>query len=705
MMDEKITAKHLKRLAIVYVRQSSPGQVRNNVESYRVQLSLKQRAIELGWDEARIRIIQHDQGKSATRPGMRSGFDEMLQLVRAGEAGIVFASEVSRWARNNLESNLLVHYCAVLGAVLGDESNVWDPTLPEDSLVLGIQSAVAAHESSAIRRRMERGLQEKASRGELHHGVPPGYVYVEGKHLQKHPDARVQRAVQLVFDLFEQSTSVYDLTRQLWQQGVKLPAPGRADDSTSVSWIDPSYKRLLDMLENPKYAGIYAYPLKRVVIETQADGTARKRVRKVARGQWDVELRNHHPAYISVACYERNQEKIAMNANRFAPQARGAPLSGEALLAGLIRCRGCNHQMHVSYRSSGAITYACQRGRRQRDAVKDRCFQFRANELEDQLVEHLLQAVRPAGIEASLRAAQQMAAQRAGQRRLLEDALEHAYYQADLTRRRFDKIDPSNRLVFDTLAEELEASLQQVEQQKAKLAAFDRDEPPRPTPQEQSLLSELGTRLEQVWFNEQADGRVKKQIVRTLIDHVYAELDDQSDEVVLYVQWSAGHVTELRHRRRSRKPRSTAIQLQAVIDSLRHVVDDEAIARILNRSRLRTEQDKTWTRRRVSSFRKRHGIVAFDPAEKEKQGWLSQSEAATRLGISPMSLHRLIQSGILTPKQYFPGLPTVLSRTELETASVQRAVKKIRSHGTAPLPSDPKQLSLFTTTKSQKGAS
>lgn len=704
-MHEKITAGQLKRLAIVYIRQSSPGQVRNNVESYRVQLGLKQRAIELGWDESRIRVIQNDQGKSATRPGMRFGFDEMLQLVRAGEVGIVFASEVSRWARNNLESNLLVHYCAVLGAVLGDESNVWDPTLPEDSLVLGIQNAVAAHESSAIRRRMQRGLQEKASRGELHHGVPAGYVCVEGKHLRKHPDARVQRAVQLVFDQFEPSASVYGLVGRLWQQDVKLPAPGRADDSTSVSWVDPSYERVLDMLENPKYAGIYAYPLRRLVVETKADGTIRKVVRKVARGEWDVELRDHHPAYLSIERYEQNQEKIAMNANRFAPDARGAPLSGEALLVGLIHCRSCNHQMSVSYRTSGSIRYECGRGRRQRDAVKDGCFGFRANELEEQLVEQLLQAVRPAGIEAARRAAERLTTKRAQQRQLLGDALEHAHYQAGLTRRRFDKVDPFNRLVFDTLAEELEESLQRVAEQKAKLTAFDRDEPPRPTPQEQSLLNELGSRLEEVWFDEQADGRLKKQIVRTLVDHVYAELDDERDEVVLYVQWCGGHVTELRHRRRIRKPRSTTTGLQSVIDSLRRVVDDEAIARILNRSRVRSEAGQTWTKRRVSSFRKRHGIAAFDMDEKEKQGWLSQSQAATRLAISPMSVHRLIQSGILTAEKYFPGLPTVLNLRELETEAVQRAAKMIQSHGISPLPSDPKQLSLFPTTKSQKGAS
>lgn len=704
-MHEKITAEQRKRLALVYIRQSSPGQVRNNLESFRVQLGLKQRAVELGWEPSRVRVIQQDQGTSAARPGTRSGFDEMLQLVRAGEVGIVFASEVSRWARNNLESNLLVHYCAVLGAVLGDESNVWDPSLPEDSLVLGIQCAVATHESSAIRKRMQRGLQEKASRGELHHGVPTGYVCVEGKHLRKHPDARVQRAVGLVFDQFDQSASVYELVRRLWRRDVKLPAPARADDSTTVSWVDPSYDRVLDMLENPKYAGMYVYPLRRVVVEPQADGTIRKFVRKVARGGWDVELRDHHPAYLSLERYEKNQEKIAMNANRFAPDARGAPLSGEALLVGLIRCRSCHHQMSVCYRTSGAVRYECQRGRRQRDVVKDGCFGFRANELEDQLVEHLLEAVRPAGVEAARRAAERLTTRRAQQRQLLEDALEHAHYQAGLTRRRFDKVDPCNRLVFDTLAAELEESLRRVEEQKAKLTAFDRDEPPRPTPQEESLLKELGSRLEAVWFDEQADGRVKKQIVRTLVDHVYAELDKARDEVVLYVQWSGGHVTELRHRRRLRKPRSTTSQLQSVIDSLRRVVDDAAIARILNRSRLRSEQGGTWTKRSVSSFRKRRGIAAFDMDEKEKQGWLSQSETATRLSISPMSVHRLIQSGILPAEKHVPGLPTVLKLSDLATEAVQRAVKTIQSHGISPLPSDPKQLSLFTTTKPQKGAS
>lgn len=704
-MHDKITPEHLKRLAVVYVRQSSPGQVRNHIESARVQRGLLQRAIELGWRERCVLVVDDDQGVSATRPGLRSGFDELLQRVQAGDVGMVFASEVSRLARNNVEWSLLIYYCAVVGAVVGDESQVWDPALPQDSLVLGIQGVLAMHESFAIRKRMQQGLRQKASRGELHHGTPPGYVCVEGKHLRKHPDERVRRSVQRVFQEFERSTSVYQLLARLWDCDVQLPAPARHGDAATVTWMDPCYDRLLDMLENPKFAGIYAYPLRRIVQETRPDGSLHKVARKLPRPEWDVELRDQHPAYISVEQYERNQEKLAMNANRFAPQARGAALSGEALLAGLIRCRRCDHQMAVGYRSSGAITYECRRGRRQREAATGGCLRFRANELEEQLVEHVLQAVSPAGVEAAQWAAECLRAERAAQRQVLEDAREHARYLADLARRRFDKVDPANRLVFETLTQELEQSLAAIEEQQAKLAAFERDAPPRPTPRELALLQELGSRLEEVWFDEHSDGRLKKEIVRTLIHHVYAELDETSDEVVLYVEWSGGHVTELRHRRRRSKSRSTAGQLKAVIDTLRKVADDEALARILNRSRLRTPQGKTWTKRRVSAFRRHYAIAAFDAAQKRQQGWLLQSEAATRLKISPMSVHRLIQAGILTPAAHFPGLPSVLQQSELETKTVQRAVLAIQHHAKAPLPSDPRQLSLFPTTKSQKGAS
>jgi predicted DNA-binding protein (MmcQ/YjbR family) len=238
----------------------------------------------------------------------------------------------------------------------------------------------------------------------------------------------------------------------------------------------------------------------------------------------------------------------------------------------------------------------------------------------------------------------------------------------------------------------------------SKLEAFDCQEPPQPTEEQRAELMDLGRQLKNVWFSEKTDARLKKQIVRTLIRHVFAELDESTDEAILWVEWSGGQITELRQKRRSRRPRTTPSRLAGVIGMLRKVSDDAGIARMLNRSGVRTERGETWTKRRVLQFRKRHDIAAFNAKEKRQQGWMLQSEAATSLKISPMSVHRLIQHGIL-PAEHFPGLPSVIKSSDLGQEQVQQAILAIRRRGNSPLPADPKQLSLFPVTKSQKGAS
>ena len=200
-------------------------------------------------------------------------------------------------------------------------------------------------------------------------------------------------------------------------------------------------------------------------------------------------------------------------------------------------------------------------------------------------------------------------------RGLLEDGWEHVRYRADLARRRLEAVDPANRLVFDTLAKEWEEALEVLEEAASKLQAFDRQEPPRPTAEQRQQLRELGRHLERVWFHPDCDGRLKKQIVRTLIEHVYADVEEQTDEIVLWIKWAGGHLTELRHPRRRRKPRSKPQELKAILSTFRKVADDEGIARILNRSRIRTERGDTWTKRRLTLFRNRHGIATFSGTE------------------------------------------------------------------------------------------
>lgn len=691
-MSDRIRAEHLGRIAIIYIRQSSPGQVKNHPESYRLQKALVQRALDLGWNRDQIVVVTVDQGTTASLPGIRPGFDEILTRVQNKQVGMVLGQDASRLARNSLDWALMTHWCALHGALLGDQNQVLDPALPQDSLVLGIQNTLAVHEVNTIRQRLGDALRHKASRGELHHGVQRGYVIVDGKHLRKHPDRRVQKAVTRVFEKFTTCASVDELLRWLWDKGYQLPKPTSADGQ-QFQMIDANYTGLLDMLKTPVYAGIYAYPRYRTEKIAAADGTLSKKTRRTRPEEWTVRLEDHHPAYIGVAQYEANLEKIAMNAKRYAPASRGSAGKGRALLSGLIECRRCHHKLQVHYDSQGRVTYYCQRGKRQRDRGTAGCIRLAGEELERQLTEQIQYAVSPAGVEAALLAGERMAAERSERRSILSDEWERLRYDADLARRRFDNVDPSNRLLLDTLAGEVEAALVALSEQEAKLSDFDRHEPQRPTSAEQAELERLGGDLELVWYDERTDNRLKQQIVRTLIEHVLADVDEEKDESVLWLHWSGGHHTELRAARR-RRLRRNAMDVSQVMETLRKIADDEEISRSLNRVGLRTDRGESWTASRVQRYRKRHGIAGYDASLRASSGWLSQSEAATKLEISPMSVNRLIQRGVISAEGE-SGLPQMILESELSRKEVRAAVEQIKSHGNSPLPKNPKQPTLF----------
>lgn len=199
-----------------------------------------------------------------------------------------------------------------------------------------------------------------------------------------------------------------------------------------------------------------------------------------------------------------------------------------------------------------------------------------------------------------------------------------AAYESDLARRRFDTVDPANRLVFDTLAHELEVSLQAVAEGESALEQFDNDDPPRPTVEERARLLELGNRLEDVWYSPHVDSRLKQQVVRLLIEYATVDINDSGDEVVLWLKWSTGHHTELRSARRRRRLGRSRDKIRSLFETLRKIADDLTISRTLNRVGVLTPENKSWTQQRVSQFRKRERIAAFSETTKKREGWLTQ---------------------------------------------------------------------------------
>jgi len=694
MTHTLIKPHHLERSAYVYLRQSSPGQVRKNREGRQRQEGMVEHVAGLGWPRSRIILLDQDTGRSGSSQHGREDLHRLLEAIVTGKTGLVAACELSRLIRDNQDWTRLVRLCRFEDVLLGDEHRLYNPADPQDRMVLGIQGAFNEFELSMIVDRMHQCLRQKAERGEQYDALPPGYICRHPPLCEKHPDPRVQRAVEKVLHDFGRFTSARQLYLHLVDEMFQLPVvrPGR--DWREVEWITPSYMQIIELVKNPVYAGLYVRGRTKTITVLDSEGNKQTKRRRVPREAWDVFLEDHHDAYITPEAWERNVEKIDANANVRGPLAKGAVGRGCSLMAGLLRCRRCGHRLQAQY-SSGGVRYVCSRGDRQRLRGAARCLAFSGTALESLLVEEILEVVGPAGVEAAQRATERLAMLHQEQRQLLIDRVQAAVEAEQRAAREYKQTDATYVAVRQALGAEWEAALARVAAEQLRLSKFDQRQPTLPTAAQREQLARLGEDVRRLWNNPRASGNLKQQLARVLIVEIVADIDEERDEVLLLIHWSGGHHTVLRQARASRRGRPTSAQLKPIVETLRKVLDDASIAAALNREQIRPSDGQTWTGKRVQGYRRRAGITGFDATLKKTSGWLTQAEAATRLEISPMSVHRLVYCGILPAERPARGLPMVILDTGLHHEHVQRAVSALRAGRPRPLPDDPRQAKLF----------
>jgi DNA invertase Pin-like site-specific DNA recombinase len=193
----RIGTDHFARTAFVYIRQSTPEQVRHNLESQRRQYALAERVRTLGWRE--VVVLDEDLGRSGSGV-KRPGFERLLAAICEGTVGAVVSIEASRLARNGRDWHTLLEFCALVGSLIIDEEGVYDPRLPNDRLLLGMKGTLSEMELSTFRQRSREAIRLKASRGELFQRVAIGFRVERGCQLAKEPDRRVQASISLVFE-------------------------------------------------------------------------------------------------------------------------------------------------------------------------------------------------------------------------------------------------------------------------------------------------------------------------------------------------------------------------------------------------------------------------------------------------------------------------------------------------------------------------
>lgn len=656
----KIRADHLSRRACVYIRQSTPDQVRNNLESRRRQYALAERARALGWQD--VEVIDDDLGSSGSG-AHRPGFERLLGALCEGTVGAVFSLEASRLARNGRDWHTLLEFCSVVGALLVDADGVYDPRDIDDRLVLGMLGTMSEMELASFRQRAQAAMRQKAERGELYHRVAVGYVLGDGGRLDKHPDARVREAIGLVFRKFAELASVRQVYFWFEERRIELPAAGAAGDPAAVVWKPPRYHALLSLLKNPVYAGAYAYGRTKATVRLEA---GRKRVSRVRRElrDWDVLIPGHHEGYIGWEEYEGNQALIANNANCKGAMVQGSVKRGGALLSGLLRCGHCGAKLAAQYPAPTAVRYQCAQYALDREASC--CISFGGLRADRLVAEQVLLAIAPLGMKAALQALESLRGDDDERLRQRELALEQARYEAGRAQRQYDAVDSANRLVAAELERRWNAALEVQRGLERELEGLRRERPGPLSPSTRNELLGLAEDLPRLWSHPDSSPEFKKRILRAVL--VEAVARREGDAVRLVLHWQGGDHTQLEFRKAGtgRHRHVTEADTIELIRSLATIQPDPMIASILNRVGRRTAHGRTWNARRVCSIRHHHGIPVFREGERQARGELTVKEAAALLDVSRPAVLRMIRRGQLRATQVCANAPWILSRKDVD---------------------------------------
>jgi DNA invertase Pin-like site-specific DNA recombinase len=670
MTSELVTARHLGRKAVIYVRQSTPQQVLSNQESLRLQYALRQRARDLGWLEADVEVIDSDLGRSGATALQRQGFKDLIARVTLGEVGIILSYEVTRLARNCSDWYPLLDLCGYRQCLIGDRDGVYDPNSADGRLLLGLKGTISEVELHTLRGRLTAGLLSKAERGELAMLLPAGLVRSTHGVVTKHPDREVQERIGLVFAGFLELGSVGKLLRSFRARRLAVP---RLDRFGEVAWRTPTGGMITAILKNPAYAGAFVYGRTRSCRATYASG--RLITARCPMAEWKVIVKDRYPAYIQWAEFERIQAMLRDNHAEYARnRTRGVPRDGAALLQGSVWCGRCGHKMTVEYRS--ANRYVCNF--LQRSQGGPLCQHLPADPIDARVVAAFFAAVGPEELEAWNRT--QDARQRA------EDALDRAEaqqverlrYQALLAERQFNRVDPDNRLVASELERRWEVALRELRQAEEALALrrASRIQPDALTSEERDDFLALGPQLPAMWRRPGMDRARKKALLRCLIEKVILHRT-APERIDIRIVWRGGEVSEAQV-----EPRVYALHAlsrgdemqRRMLELARQGLTDAEVADILTREGHRSPRCSHVLVRTVQVFRQRHRVLrgASRTHPRHVPGWLTIAELARRLQVSRYWIERRLGGGRIAISRDDAAKRYLFPDTEDSMAALQR---------------------------------
>lgn len=646
---QKVTARHLKRSAYLYIRQSTLRQVFENTESTERQYALRQRAVALGWPQEQIIVIDCDQGQSGASTEGRDGFQRLVGDVGMGRAGIVMGLEVSRLARNSSDWHRLLEICALSDTLILDEDGVYDPAHFNDRLLLGLKGTMSEAELHVLRARLRGGILSKARRGELESPLPIGFRYDANCRVILDPDKQVQETIRTFFQTFRRSGSATATVKSFRAQGIRFPGRARAGPAKGeIIWEELEHSRALWVLHNPRFAGAFFFGRSRQRRHGDRSGT----FERLPREEWTALIPGAHPGYITWDQFEENQRRLRENSQAHgSDRRRSPPREGPALLQGLVICGACGERMTVRYnhRNGKALpTYTCQR--RGIARAEPLCQTIPGANIDAAVGRLLVEAVTPMALEATLTVQQQLQSRVDDAERLRSRQVERARYEADLARRRFMQVDPENRLVADELEAEWNRKLRDLTSAQEEHERRRQSDKAELNEEQRARILALATDLPKLWQEPTTPDRERKRMVRLLIEDVTLS---KGPQVTAQVRFRGGATTTLTVPRAlaAWEMRQTNPEVLVEIDKLLDEHTDAGIATILNEHGYETGTGKAFSHWTVWRLRTEHKLRSrYDRLR--AAGLLDQAELAKRLGVSPDTIKVWRRAGLLKAHAY-----------------------------------------------------
>jgi excisionase family DNA binding protein len=651
----KVAGSHLERLAMVYLRQSSPAQVRFNVRSTERQYALAEEAAKLGWEAERIVVIDGDLGISGRDTQAREGYKELVARVCMGDVGAIFGLEISRLARSNADLQRLLEFCGLTDTLVVDTDGIYDLHDFNDRLLLGLKAQMSEAELHIITSRLQGAKRAAAERGELRFPLPVGYVYDEEGQTVMDPDEEVRAAIADLFGAFEKTGSAYGVVGVFGARRFPKRAYGGAW-AGELRWGELTHPRVLGVLSNPCYAGTYVFGRYRSRRGVRPDGMITTKIVALPRAEWPVLIQGHHQGYISWERYLANERRLAANDTR---GGQRPPREGRAICQGIVRCGACGRSMGTLHRREGSY-YDCTHSRADHINTPG-CRSVKAAVVDELIARRLLGALAPEEIALALAAADQVTDRRARSSRAVELRVERARYDAVRAERAFHACEPENRLVARSLEARWETKLRELAEAEAELAE---QAAPAPEPSREQI-ERLARDVPKLWAADSTSEKDRKRLLRALITDVTLTSQPDSRELRVGIRWRSGASEEHNIQRPKTRAEVTRTPSQA-IELTRRLAPKHTntqIAEQLNTAGLRTSSGGPFAAEHVQWIRWRHKIPY--PTTWAHDGELTTGQTAQRLGVSDNTIYDWISTGKLAARRgpgnrlYIPFSPGV----------------------------------------------